>query len=50
MSGSGVFGSLARHTLRFLSYGVVGALITLIAGALWIGVHRVARMLWAGRE
>jgi len=44
MSGSGVFGSLARHTLRFLSYGVVGALITLIAGALWIGVHRVPEL------
>jgi pimeloyl-ACP methyl ester carboxylesterase len=31
----------AKHSLIFLIYGALGAVITLVAGALWLGVRRV---------
>src|SRR5208283_3577560 len=33
--------SLAVHALRFVGYGAVGAVVMLVAGALWLGVSRI---------
>jgi alpha-beta hydrolase superfamily lysophospholipase len=35
---------LTKHTLLFLTYGVAGAVLTLFAGALWLGVTRVPEL------
>jgi hypothetical protein len=36
-----VLGFLAKHLALFLTYGVTGAVLTLFAGALWLGVRKV---------
>ncbi len=41
MASRQVIRSFATHLLRLLAYGVVGAIVMLFAGTLWLGVHRV---------
>ena len=41
MSQGGVVKTLAKHLLRFVLYGGAGTVLTLFAGALWLGVRRV---------
>ena len=36
--------TLGTHLVRFVAYGVAGAVLTLFAGALWLGVRRVPEL------